>query len=128
VAASARRLACDAGILPIVMNGQSVPLDVGREKRCISREQRTALIARDKGCAHPGCDRPPRLCDGHHVREWSQGGNTNLANLVLLCRRHHTLIHHSQWTIRMNSNGRPEFLPPPWLDRHRTPLRNVLHG
>jgi hypothetical protein len=60
------------------------------------------------------------------VIPWSEGGPTDLSNLVLLCPAHHRLIHHSGWTIRMR-DGMPEFLPPPWLDPDRTPLRNHIH-
>ena len=122
---AARRVACDAGVLPVVFNGTSGPLDVGREKRCITHDQRVALIARDKGCAYPHCDRPPRWCDGHHIRHWAHGGLTNLNNLVLLCRRHHRLVHHTEWEVRM-VGGHPEFLPPTWLDHERKPLRNAM--
>ncbi|MFL6144408.1 MAG: DUF222 domain-containing protein [Labedaea sp.] len=122
---AARRIACDAGIIPVVLNGTSGPLDVGREKRCITHDQRVALIARDKGCAFPHCDRAPRWCDGHHITHWAHGGSTNLNNLVMLCRRHHRLVHHSEWAVRI-TNGHPEFLPPTWLDHTRTPLRNTL--
>src|SRR6266496_1428710 len=124
---AARRLACDADIIPMVLNGDSVPLDVGRAHRFITDHQRRALIARDRGCSFPNCDRKPRWCDGHHIKTWLHGGTTNLRNLTLLCRRHHRLIHHSEWEVRMTSSGVPEFIPPAWLDRDRKPMRNVLH-
>lgn len=122
---AARRLACDADILPIVLNGTSVPLDVGRKYRCITPDQRAALTARDKGCTFPHCDRSPRWCDGHHVKHWAHGGLTNMDNLVLLCRRHHRLIHHSDWQLHIHG-GLPSFTPPTWLTADRTPLRNTL--
>jgi len=124
---AARRLACDAEVIPMVLNGDSVPLDVGRAHRFITDHQRRALIARDKGCSFPNCDRKPRWCDGHHIKTWLHGGTTDLRNLTLLCRRHHRLIHHSEWEVRMTSSGVPEFIPPAWLDRDRKPMRNVLH-
>jgi hypothetical protein len=124
---AARRLACDADIIPMVLNSDSVPLDVGRAHRFITDHQRRALIARDKGCSFPNCDRKPRWCDGHHIKHWLHGGKTDLRNLTLLCRRHHRLIHHSEWDVRMTSSGMPEFIPPAWLDRDRKPLRNALH-
>jgi hypothetical protein len=124
---AARRLACDAEVIPMVLNGDSVPLDVGRAHRFITDHQRRALIARDKGCSFPHCDRKPRWCDGHHIKHWLHGGATDLRNLTLLCRHHHRLIHHSEWEVRMTSSGMPEFIPPAWLDRNRKPLRNVLH-
>lgn len=64
---AARRVACDAEIIPIVLGEDSEPLDVGRKYRTVTPSQRRALVARDKGCSHPGCDRPPRWCDAHHI-------------------------------------------------------------
>jgi hypothetical protein len=124
---AARRLACDADVIPMVLNSDSVPLDVGRAHRFITDHQRRALIARDHGCSFPNCDRKPRWCDGHHVKHWLHGGATDLHNMVLLCRHHHRLVHHSEWEVRITASGVPEFIPPAWLDRHRKPLRNVLH-
>jgi hypothetical protein len=62
---------------------------------------RRAVIVRDRHCRFPGCDRPPSWCDAHHVRHWDKGGPTALHNLVLLCRRHHRLIHHKRFGIEM---------------------------
>ena len=123
---AARRLACDADIIPIVLNGESVPLDVGRTRRLVKPAQRKALVARDRGCAYPGCPLAARWCDAHHVTHWVDGGKTDLANMVLLCRRHHRILHHSAWEITF-LNGIPYFIPPAWLDPTRTPVRNVLH-
>ena len=89
----ARRIACDASIRRVVMAGASEPLDVGRRTSVISPALRRALIARDRHCRFPGCDRPATWCDGHHVDHWADGGETCLTNLVLLCRRHHRLVH-----------------------------------
>jgi hypothetical protein len=125
-AVAARRIACDAGIIPMVMNSASVPLDVGRTRRLVTPKQRAALNARDRGCAFPTCTRPARWADAHHVRHWLDGGATDLANMVLLCRRDHRLIHHSEWQVRMR-NGLPEFIPPKWIDPHQVPQRNLLH-
>src|SRR5882757_2246621 len=125
-AAAARRIACDAGIVPMVMNGASVPLDVGRTRRLVTPKQRAALNARDKGCAFPQCPRPAQWADAHHIRPWLDGGTTDLANMVLLCRRHHRMIHHSEWQVRI-TNGLPEFIPPQWIDPHQVPQRNLLH-
>ncbi|HEU5469025.1 MAG TPA: DUF222 domain-containing protein [Actinophytocola sp.] len=124
-ASAARRLACDAGVIPVVLNGDSVPLDLGQEHRLVKPSQRNALIARDRGCAFPGCHLPARWTDAHHIKLWSEGGLTDLHNLVLLCRRHHRLVHHSEWSVRM-VKGLPYFTPPKWLDPQRKLLRNVL--
>jgi len=90
---TARRLACDASISRIVTDGPSQILDVGRRTRTIGPALRRALFVRDGGCVHPGCDRPPSWCEGHHLKHWVDGGTTDLANLVLLCRRHHRAQH-----------------------------------
>ena len=120
-----RRLACDAHVIPVVFNGDSQPLDVGHAHRLVQRHQRDALIARDKGCAFPGCDIPARWGDAHHIKHWKEGGPTDLHNLVLLCRRHHRIVHGNEWSITM-VHGLPHFIPPVWVDCARKPMRNLL--
>ncbi|MEU4553949.1 HNH endonuclease signature motif containing protein [Micromonospora violae] len=122
-----RRLACDSGVLPAVLGGNSQVLDVGRQRRLFTGPLRRALVLRDGGCAFPGCDRPPRWCDGHHIQHWADGGVTALGNAVLLCGYHHRFIHRGDWTVRIGADGRPDFLPPSWLDPLRTPRRNLYH-
>ncbi|BBF99982.1 MULTISPECIES: HNH endonuclease signature motif containing protein [Pseudonocardia] len=117
-----RMLACDAAVLPVVLSGEGRPVDVGRAKRTATDAQRRAVTARDGGCAHPGCDRPPAWCEVHHVLPWERGGPTDLDNLVLLCRIHHRLVHHSGWEIHMTGR-RPEFVPPRWIDPQQKPRR-----
>jgi hypothetical protein len=112
--AAIRRLSCDAEILPIVLGGDGVPLDVGRWQRLVTLGIWLALVARDKHCAFPGCRRSPIACDAHHVKHWADGGHTKLSNMVLLCRAHHTIIHATPWEVRINpADGKPEFKPPP---------------
>jgi len=119
-AAAIRRLACDAEIIPIVLGSESEVLDVGRTKRLVTPGQWTALVHRDKHCAFPGCRRQPVACDAHHVVPWAEGGPTSLDNLVLLCRKHHTMIHETPWLVRISPvDRRPEFLPPPKADGPR---------
>jgi hypothetical protein len=126
--AAARRLACDAGIIPAVLGTTSQPLDVGRQSRLATGPLRRALVLRDRGCAFPGCDRPPHWCDAHHVLHWSNGGPTELSNLVLLCGYHHRLIHHSDWQVKINpQDGLPEFIPPAYIDQDQRPMRNRCH-
>ncbi|MGQ5264157.1 DUF222 domain-containing protein [Micromonospora sp. ZYX-F-536] len=122
-----RRLACDAAVLPAVLGGNSQVLDVGRQRRLFTGPLRRALVLRDGGCAFPGCDRPSRWCDGHHVQHWADGGATALGNAVLLCGHHHRLLHQGDWTVRIAADGQPDFLPPRWLDPLRTPRRNLYH-
>lgn len=77
-----RRIACDAAIIPAVLGGQGQLLDLGRERRLFTGPIRRALVLRDGGCAFPGCDRPARWSDGHHIQHWADGGATNLAKVV----------------------------------------------
>jgi len=91
-----RRLACDAGIVRIVTDGESQPLDVGRRVRTVPPAMRRALELRDGGCTWPGCSAPISWCDAHHIVHWADGGPTSLENLVLLCRRHHTATHEGK--------------------------------
>ncbi|MDS0140167.1 MULTISPECIES: DUF222 domain-containing protein [unclassified Amycolatopsis] len=126
-AAEARVHACDAMVIPAVLGAKSEPLNLGRLRRLISAGLRRALFLRDRGCAFPGCHRPPRHCQGHHIRHWADGGPTDLNNLVLMCAHHHRLLHRSGWEVRIAADGLPEFLPPIFLDRRRKPRRNNLH-
>jgi len=93
---TARRLACDATISRVLLDPDSVPIDMGRATRVIPPALRRALALRDRGCAHPGCRIPPQWCDAHHIQHWADGGETVLANLRLLCRQHHRTAHHHQ--------------------------------
>ena len=98
-AASLRRLACDATVLPAVLGTESELLDLGRTKRTVSKAQRFALRLRDQTCVWLGCDVTPDMCDAHHVRHWIWGGPTDLANLVLLCHTHHRLCHEGGYEM-----------------------------
>jgi hypothetical protein len=116
-AEAARRICCDAKVIPVVLGGASQPLDVGRETRTVPRHLRRAVVARDGGCAFPGCDRLPAWCEAHHVQHWSDGGPTCLSNLVLLCKAHHDVIHHTPWRVHIDSgsndtSGRVRFTAP----------------
>jgi hypothetical protein len=126
-AAEARQHACDSKVIPVVLGGKSEPLDLGRLRRLISLGLRRALYIRDRGCAFPGCNRPPKHCQGHHVRHWADGGPTDLGNLVLLCGHHHRLMHRSGWEVRIAADALPEFLPPAHIDPLRRRRRNNLH-
>ncbi|MGH3706797.1 MAG: DUF222 domain-containing protein [Pseudonocardiaceae bacterium] len=120
----ARRIACDAEIIPVVLGSRGEPLDVGRASRTVPTAIRRAVILRDRGCAFPGCSVPGRWCDIHHVTHWADHGPTSVGNCVALCGRHHRLLHHSDWRIDLAS-GIPEFYPPAWLGG--PPRRNPLH-
>ncbi|NKR74346.1 DUF222 domain-containing protein [Rhodococcus hoagii] len=119
--ATARRIACDCHLTPIVMD-DGVPLNLGRTSRTVSKKQRRALIARDHGCAFPGCGAPPAHCEGHHIKHWADGGPTDLDNLVLLCRYHHQLLHHSHWDVKIGDDRHPWFTPPSTVDPYKKPI------
>lgn len=108
-AGEARRLACRAGIIPVVLGGPSVVLDVGRRRRLHSEPQRIALGLRDGGCTAAGCDLPPGLCHAHHDVPWSRGGGTSLANGRLLCPRHHRLVHDPAFQHSLDKHGKVRF-------------------
>ena len=104
-AGEARRLACSAGVVPMVFNGASLPLDVGREQRLHTEAQRKALSAKHDSCAAEGCDRPFAWCEIHHVLPWSRGGPTNVDNGLPLCWFHHRRAHDDRYTVRHLDTG-----------------------
>lgn len=116
--AEARRVACDAGVVPVVLGSRSEPLDIGRQSRVVPAGLRRALQLRDGGCRFAGCDRPAGWCDSHHIQHWADGGPTNLDNLLLLCAHHHTLIHEG-WRLSGDPNATVWFQRP---DRTRLDL------
>ncbi len=102
-ASEARRLACDAGILPVVLGGPSQPLDVGRVSRLATSAQRAALRAVHESCCITGCDVPFDYCEIHHITWWRHGGASDLDNLVPVCSKHHHLIHHERWQLTVDA-------------------------
>ncbi|HEY7440142.1 MAG TPA: DUF222 domain-containing protein [Acidimicrobiia bacterium] len=102
--ADIQRLLCDCGVSRVVAGPDSLPLDAGRTTRSVPAATRRALAVRDGGCRHPGCDRPPGWCDAHHVVHWTHGGQTRLDNLVLLCDRHHQVVHQPGWTTKFDGH------------------------
>jgi hypothetical protein len=86
--------------------------------------QTMALIARDAGCSFPGCTHPPQWCDRHHILDWILGGPTDLDNLTLLCRYHHTHFLQKGWSCRITVDGLPEWIPPRWIDQDQQPHIN----
>jgi hypothetical protein len=127
-AETSQRLACDAAVVAITEGPEGAVLDVGRKTRTIPPAIRRALSARDQQCRFPGCT--SRRCDAHHIEHWADGGSTRLDNLLLLCRRHHRMVHEdggpsrrrAQTAVwRSNDRGgspahrtRPRGMRPPW--------------
>lgn len=119
------RLACTQGTIPVVFDAHGRPLDVGREQRLFTSRQRIALAVRDGGCRWPGCERPPSWCEAHHIQHWVRdGGRTDVADGVLLCKHHHLLLHDHHWEIeRRGAAGADYWLVPPPDHPDPTPRR-----
>jgi len=109
-AETSRRLSCDASAVVVREDADGSVLDVGRKTRTVPAAIRRALTARDRRCAFPGCD--ARRCDAHHVVHWAEGGPTALDNLILLCRRHHTLAHEGRFSVERTTDGDIVFRRP----------------
>lgn len=110
-ATTAQRIACTAGIIPIIVDRAGDILNVGRAHRLFTTAQRIALAARDGGCVHPGCRVPARFTEAHHINPWKHGGRTDLADGVLLCRFHHRMVHAQNYRITREHDG--YWLNPP---------------
>lgn len=108
-AGEARRLACRAGIIPVVLGGGSVVLDMGRRRRFHTEGQRIAMTLRDGGCSAVGCDTPPGMCHAHHDIPWSVGGETDVKTGRLLCPRHHRRIHDPMFQHSLDKHGQVLF-------------------
>jgi hypothetical protein len=106
------RLACDSSIARVLLNSESLVIDVGRSKRVVSEPARRALAARDGHCRWPDCDRPASRSAAHHVVHWIHGGSTDLDNLILLCHRHHWMVHEGNWQIVRGEDDRMLTVPP----------------
>ena len=106
------RLACDGALTRILLGSESQVIDVGRSKRIAGGPARKALEARDRHCCWPRCNRPAKESVAHHVVHWTHGGSTDLDNLVLLCHRHHWLVHEGRWQLIRGDGGKMIAIPP----------------
>lgn len=121
-AEAVRRMAADAGIIPVVLGSRGEVLDLGREQRLFTRAQKIALGERDGGCA--SCGAPPGWTHAHHIRWWKRdSGPTDLSNGVLLCVGCHHRVHDYHWDVAVGDDGDVWFTPPPDVDPARTPIR-----
>jgi hypothetical protein len=102
---TAERLVCDCAIARVIVNGRGEILDLGRRTRLIPRALRRAVRLRDRHCQFPGCRVDAAWCDVHHVVHWLFGGETNLENCALLCRRHHVAVHEGGWKLVRGPTG-----------------------
>jgi Domain of unknown function (DUF222)/HNH endonuclease len=111
-AATVQRLACDARVRRVLLGPNSAVIDVGRALRLPSPAARAALRARSGGCEWPGCDRPVAFTNAHHLVHWSHGGGTDVNNLILLCYRHHWMIHEGGWQLARVERRQLLAIPP----------------
>lgn len=114
---TAQRLSCDASVARVLLDPQSVPVELGRSRRLFTAQQRKLLGVRDNGCRFPDCGRPARHTDAHHVLAWADGGTSDLTNALLLCRFHHRKVHEGGWHIvienaQLGTNGRVWLVGP----------------
>jgi len=126
-AGTARRLLCDADLMPAILGGASEILDVGRSQRLVTPAIRAALELRDGGCVFPGCNTPARDCEAHHIIPWRLGGPTSLSNLTLPCPHHHGILEPSdnpdddRWRVELREDGIPQVIPPKRVDPQQRP-------
>ena len=109
---TARRIACDSSLTPVVVDSDGELLDYGRKRRTLPPALRRVLVVRDRGCAWPGCDRPAAWTSGHHLKHWADGGPTNKENTALLCGHHHWLCHEGGWHLERGLDDRLVARPP----------------
>ena len=121
-AATARRLAAEAQIIPMVLGGDSQVLDLGTSQRLFSTAQKIAMGERFGGCAWRNCQLPPSHTEAHHVVWWGHSGPSDLRNGILLCSKHHHEVHRNNWMIEVRGDV-PWFIPPSTIDHRRTPRR-----
>jgi hypothetical protein len=120
------RLTCEAGVAGVVLDENGYVLDFGREQRFFTRKQKEALAIMWGGCAFPGCQCPPSWTEAHHMVFWKRdGGKTDLADGIPLCRYHHLLLHNNGWEIFRDNRGKYWLVPPPERDPNQTPIELV---
>lgn len=119
----ALQLADEASLTFLTRQAKGVVLNEYRDKRIATRAQSLALIARDRGCSFPDCDKPPEWTQRHHIQSWADDGNTDLDNLTLLCGPHHRSFKQQGWRCTVKDRL-PWWIPPAWIDPARTPRQN----
>ena len=108
-----RRLACDAALIPVLLDTDGQLLQLGRTRRTFTSAQIRALWLRDRHCTFPGCRAPATWTDAHHLRHWADGGDTDLTNGTLLCERHHTIVHRDRLNATLTTTDTPAATPTP---------------
>lgn len=123
-AATIRKIACDAGILPTVLGSKGEILDQGRAVRLFTPAQEAALRQRDRNCSFPNCTEPAKRTDKHHLIFWADGGPTDLNNSGLLCPRHHAIVHRDDLGGKIVDNKVVWDLTPGSYQRHLAEFRS----
>ncbi len=118
--ATLERICCDTTVTTIIVDGEQVPLDVGRDKRLFPAHLRKALYLRDQCCIK--CGAPPGRTHAHHIVHWTHHGQTSLGNGCLLCPACHANVHHDGWDVVMGLDKHPWLIPPATVDPHRHPI------
>ncbi|MUL75661.1 HNH endonuclease signature motif containing protein [Mycolicibacterium sp. CBMA 226] len=118
--ATLERICCDMSVTTVIVDGEQVPLDMGREKRLFPAHLRKALYLRDQGCIK--CGAPPGRTHAHHIVHWTHHGETSLSNGCLLCPACHANIHHDGWDVVMGMDKHPWLIPPAVVDPQRNPI------
>lgn len=117
------RTICAAGTVLVGVGDQGNIIDLGRESRLFTTHQKVALATRDGGCMFEGCERPAGWTEAHHINHWARdGGKTDVADGILLCRHHHMLVHNNHWEI-VRKNATYWLIPPPDIDPGRKPRK-----
>ncbi|BBX86988.1 HNH endonuclease [Mycolicibacterium aubagnense] len=114
------RICCDTTVTTVIVDGERVPLEMGREKRLFPAHLRKALYLRDQCCIK--CGAPPGRTHAHHIVHWTHDGETSLSNGCLLCPACHANVHHDGWDVVMGLDKHPWLIPPATVDPHRNPI------
>jgi hypothetical protein len=125
-AETARRHACTANVIPIVLDGDGQPLDVGRTNRFATPSQRAALRAMYRTCAIGGCNHKFDRCDIHHLDEWDNLGPTDLVNMAPLCAFHHHRAHEGRWRLQLDPSTRQLTVHLPDGTLHSQSLPDII--
>lgn len=120
--ATVERAICSAGTVEVMFDQNARAIDLGREQRLFTPNQKLALSARDGGCAFEDCTVPASMTEAHHINHWSHGGKTDLADGILLCRFHHMLLHNNGWQVKRDDHTY-WLIPPRDYDPQQTPRR-----
>ncbi len=122
------RMASHAHHYLVIFDGNGRTLHLGRSKRIASPDQRIVLYAKDRGCTAPGCTAPAYQCQVHHaVKDWAQGGNTDIDDLTLACPPDNRKVKPGGWHTRKRADGRTEWIPPPHLDDGAPRINDYHH-